>query len=141
MADVIEQDVLVEMKGRRPIKLPEPSVCPALGGKRLPGEVEIHQNGTAADKKCAVNGKGNESDDSDRPKDLKTPAKANRIYSLVPLSLCLLSSCISCFSCCCPCFELASQHFILRSGRNWRRVLAIVLGLRAVAIPRSNLNM
>ena len=42
MADVIEQDVLVEMKGRRPIKLPEVFVRPALDGKRLPGEVEIH---------------------------------------------------------------------------------------------------
>jgi len=42
---VIEQDVLVEVKGRRPIKLPEVFVRPALDGKRLPGEVEIHQNG------------------------------------------------------------------------------------------------
>ena len=45
MADVIEQDVLVEMKGRRPLKLPEVFVRPATDGKRLPGEVEIHQNG------------------------------------------------------------------------------------------------
>ncbi|KAI0340514.1 FACT complex subunit SPT16 [Trametopsis cervina] len=45
MADVIEQDVLVEVKGRRPIKLPEVFIRPALDGKRLPGEVEIHQNG------------------------------------------------------------------------------------------------
>src|ERR1700722_9236385 len=45
MADVIEQDVLQEMKGRRPSKLPEVFVRPALDGKRLPGEVEIHQNG------------------------------------------------------------------------------------------------
>jgi nucleosome binding factor SPN SPT16 subunit len=45
MADVIEQDVLQEMKGRRPTKLPEVFVRPALDGKRLPGEVEIHQNG------------------------------------------------------------------------------------------------
>ena len=45
MADVIEQDVLVEIKGRRPVKLPEVFVRPALDGKRLPGEVEIHQNG------------------------------------------------------------------------------------------------
>ncbi|KAG6379251.1 FACT complex subunit SPT16 [Boletus reticuloceps] len=44
MADVIEQDVLVEIKGRRPHKLPEVFVRPALDGKRLPGEVEIHQN-------------------------------------------------------------------------------------------------
>ena len=45
MADVIEQDVLAEVKGRRPVKLPEVFVRPALDGKRLPGEVEIHQNG------------------------------------------------------------------------------------------------
>ncbi|KAL4065337.1 FACT complex subunit-domain-containing protein [Scleroderma yunnanense] len=45
MADVIEQDVLVEIKGRRPHRLPEVFVRPALDGKRLPGEVEIHQNG------------------------------------------------------------------------------------------------
>ncbi|CAL1704256.1 unnamed protein product [Somion occarium] len=45
MADVIEQDVLQEVKGRRPLRLPEVFVRPALDGKRLPGEVEIHQNG------------------------------------------------------------------------------------------------
>jgi nucleosome binding factor SPN SPT16 subunit len=45
MADVIEQDVLQEVKGRRPTKLPEVFARPALDGKRLPGEVEIHQNG------------------------------------------------------------------------------------------------
>ncbi|KAF7796890.1 hypothetical protein EIP86_008075 [Pleurotus ostreatoroseus] len=45
MADVIEQDILVEVKGRRPMKLPEVFIRPALDGKRLPGEVEIHQNG------------------------------------------------------------------------------------------------
>ncbi|KAH9946256.1 FACT complex subunit SPT16 [Epithele typhae] len=45
MADVIEQDTLVEIKGRRPTKLPEVFVRPALDGKRLPGEVEIHSNG------------------------------------------------------------------------------------------------
>ncbi|KAH8108126.1 FACT complex subunit SPT16 [Cristinia sonorae] len=45
MADVIEQDTLVEIKGRRPTRLPEVFVRPALDGKRLPGEVEIHQNG------------------------------------------------------------------------------------------------
>jgi nucleosome binding factor SPN SPT16 subunit len=45
MADVVEQDSLVEMKGRRPAKLPEVFVRPALDGKRLPGEVELHQNG------------------------------------------------------------------------------------------------
>jgi nucleosome binding factor SPN SPT16 subunit len=45
MADVIEQDRLEEIKGRRPLKLQEVFVRPALDGKRLPGEVEIHQNG------------------------------------------------------------------------------------------------
>jgi nucleosome binding factor SPN SPT16 subunit len=45
MADVIEQGTLVEVKGRRPIKMSEAFVRPALDGKRLPGEVEIHQNG------------------------------------------------------------------------------------------------
>jgi nucleosome binding factor SPN SPT16 subunit len=33
------------VKGRRPVKLPKVFVRPALDGKRLPGEVEIHQNG------------------------------------------------------------------------------------------------
>lgn len=45
MADVIEQDVLVELKGRRPHKLVEVFVRPAADGKRSPGEVEIQQNG------------------------------------------------------------------------------------------------
>jgi nucleosome binding factor SPN SPT16 subunit len=45
MADVVDQGSLVELKGRRPLKLPEVFVRPALDGKRLPGEVEIHQNG------------------------------------------------------------------------------------------------
>lgn len=45
MADVVEQDTLIEVKGRRPVKLPEVFIRPALDGKRLPGEVEIHQNG------------------------------------------------------------------------------------------------
>jgi len=45
MAGVVDQDSLIELKGRRPIRLPEVFVRPALDGKRLPGEVEIHQNG------------------------------------------------------------------------------------------------
>ena len=45
MADVIEQGVLVEVKNRRPMKMLEVFVRPATDGKRLPGEVEIHQNG------------------------------------------------------------------------------------------------
>ena len=45
MADVVEQANLAEIKGRRPIKMGDAFVRPALDGKRLPGEVEIHQNG------------------------------------------------------------------------------------------------
>ena len=45
LADVIEQDTLIEIKGRRPYKLQEVFIRPPLDGKRLPGEVEIHQNG------------------------------------------------------------------------------------------------
>ncbi|KIK63712.1 hypothetical protein GYMLUDRAFT_162320 [Collybiopsis luxurians FD-317 M1] len=45
LADVVEQDSLVELKGRRPVKMPEAFIRPAPDGKRLPGEVEIHQNG------------------------------------------------------------------------------------------------
>ncbi|EAS37200.2 FACT complex subunit spt16 [Coccidioides immitis RS] len=45
MEDVVEQDKLVEIRNRRPIKLPDVYLRPALDGKRVPGEVEIHQNG------------------------------------------------------------------------------------------------
>jgi len=45
MADVVEQDNLAEIKGKRPQRLQEVFVRPALDGKRLPGELEIHQNG------------------------------------------------------------------------------------------------
>lgn len=45
MADVVEQDNLIQVKGRRPFKLPEVYVRPQLDGKRLPGELEIHTNG------------------------------------------------------------------------------------------------
>ncbi|KAG9016211.1 FACT complex subunit spt16 [Tulasnella sp. JGI-2019a] len=45
MADVIEQDSLLEIKGKRPPRLPEVFVRPATDGKRLPGDLEIHQNG------------------------------------------------------------------------------------------------
>ncbi|KAG8901329.1 FACT complex subunit spt16 [Tulasnella sp. 403] len=45
MADVVEQDSLQEIKGKRPIRLPEVFVRPATDGKRLPGDLEIHQNG------------------------------------------------------------------------------------------------
>lgn len=45
MADVVEQDKLIELRGRRPYKLGDVFPRPALDGKRLPGDVEIHQNG------------------------------------------------------------------------------------------------
>ncbi|OJJ44204.1 hypothetical protein ASPZODRAFT_135696 [Penicilliopsis zonata CBS 506.65] len=45
MEDVVEQDKLVEIRNRRPIKLPDVYLRPQLDGKRVPGEVEIHQNG------------------------------------------------------------------------------------------------
>jgi nucleosome binding factor SPN SPT16 subunit len=45
MEDVVEQDKLVEIRNRRPARLPDVFVRPALDGKRVPGEVEIHQNG------------------------------------------------------------------------------------------------
>ncbi|EMR08097.1 hypothetical protein PNEG_03537 [Pneumocystis murina B123] len=45
MADVIEQDNLIEVKNRRPLKLVDVFSRPALDGKRVPGELEIHQNG------------------------------------------------------------------------------------------------
>ncbi|KAJ7632236.1 FACT complex subunit SPT16 [Roridomyces roridus] len=45
LADVVEQDNLIELKTRRPAKMPEAFIRPALDGKRLAGEVEIHQNG------------------------------------------------------------------------------------------------
>ncbi|KAG2366015.1 FACT complex subunit-domain-containing protein [Suillus spraguei] len=44
MADIIEQDVLLETKGRHAHKLPEVFIHLTLDGKWLPGEVEIHQN-------------------------------------------------------------------------------------------------
>lgn len=45
MADLVEQDSLIEIKGRRPLRLPEVYVRPALEGKRRPGDLEIHTNG------------------------------------------------------------------------------------------------
>jgi nucleosome binding factor SPN SPT16 subunit len=45
MADVVEQDNLVTVKGRRPLRLPDVYVRPQTDSKRLPGELEIHQNG------------------------------------------------------------------------------------------------
>ncbi|KAL7270396.1 FACT complex subunit spt16 [Rhizina undulata] len=45
MEDVVTQDNLIEIRNRRPQRLSEVYVRPALDGKRVPGEVEIHQNG------------------------------------------------------------------------------------------------
>ena len=45
MEDVVEQEKLVEIRNRRPVRLPDVYLRPAQDGKRVPGEVEIHQNG------------------------------------------------------------------------------------------------
>ncbi|MCJ1350719.1 MAG: FACT complex subunit spt16 [Icmadophila ericetorum] len=45
MEDVVEQDKLSEIRNRKPHRLENVFVRPALDGKRIPGEVEIHQNG------------------------------------------------------------------------------------------------
>ncbi|KAK9717864.1 FACT complex subunit spt16, variant 2 [Basidiobolus ranarum] len=45
MADIVEQDQLVEIKGKRPFRLPNVFARPVLDGKRMPGELEIHANG------------------------------------------------------------------------------------------------
>ncbi|KAI8987435.1 FACT complex subunit-domain-containing protein [Mycotypha africana] len=45
MADVVEQDNLIMVKGRRPLRLQDVFVRPQNESRRLPGELEIHQNG------------------------------------------------------------------------------------------------
>ena len=45
LEDVVEQDKLIEIRNRRPQRLGELYLRPAMDGKRVPGEVEIHQNG------------------------------------------------------------------------------------------------
>ncbi|KAI4255761.1 MAG: hypothetical protein LQ352_002412 [Teloschistes flavicans] len=45
LEDVVEQDKLVEVRNRKPNRLDSIFVRPALDGKRVSGEVEIHQNG------------------------------------------------------------------------------------------------
>lgn len=45
MADVVEQDSLVPIKGRRPHRLADVYVRPQVESKRIPGELEIHTNG------------------------------------------------------------------------------------------------
>jgi len=44
-ADVVDQDQLIEIKHRRPIKMLDISVRPSFDGKRQAGDVEIHSNG------------------------------------------------------------------------------------------------
>jgi nucleosome binding factor SPN SPT16 subunit len=45
MADVIQQDKLIEMRNRRPLRLDNIYVRPGPEGKRVAGTLEIHQNG------------------------------------------------------------------------------------------------
>ncbi|KAL9023725.1 MAG: hypothetical protein Q9196_007018, partial [Gyalolechia fulgens] len=45
LEDVVEQDKLVEVRNRKPARLDNIFVRPAMDGKRISGEVEIHQNG------------------------------------------------------------------------------------------------
>ncbi|KAK4122365.1 SPT16-domain-containing protein [Parathielavia appendiculata] len=45
MEDVVEQDKLIEIRNRRPAMLDNVFIRPAMEGKRVPGKVEIHQNG------------------------------------------------------------------------------------------------
>ncbi|KAL9116981.1 MAG: hypothetical protein Q9187_006488, partial [Circinaria calcarea] len=45
MEDVVEQDKLTEIRNRKPVRLENVLVRPAMDGKRVSGEVEIHQNG------------------------------------------------------------------------------------------------
>ncbi|CEG70970.1 hypothetical protein RMATCC62417_06776 [Rhizopus microsporus] len=45
MADVVEQGTLNLVKGRKPLRLSDVYVRPLTESKRLPGELEIHQNG------------------------------------------------------------------------------------------------
>ncbi|KAI0148751.1 FACT complex subunit SPT16 [Xylariaceae sp. FL1272] len=45
MEDVVEQEKLVEIRNRRPPVMDNVFIRPAMEGKRVPGKVEIHQNG------------------------------------------------------------------------------------------------
>lgn len=45
MADVVEQDMLIAIKNRRPIRMPDCNMRPAFDGKRHAGDVEIQENG------------------------------------------------------------------------------------------------
>ncbi|KAJ1948645.1 FACT complex subunit spt16, partial [Linderina macrospora] len=45
MADIIQQDRLVPITGRRPVRLPDVFMRPVVDGKRFPSALEIHNNG------------------------------------------------------------------------------------------------
>lgn len=45
MEDVVEQEKLIEIRNKRPLRLGDVFLRPAQDGKRVPGELEIHQNG------------------------------------------------------------------------------------------------
>ncbi|KAI1344917.1 FACT complex subunit spt-16 [Xylariaceae sp. FL0016] len=45
MEDVVEQEKLVEIRNRRPPVMDNVFIRPAMEGKRVPGKIEIHQNG------------------------------------------------------------------------------------------------
>ncbi|KAI0472979.1 FACT complex subunit spt-16 [Xylariaceae sp. FL0804] len=45
MEDVVEQEKLVEIRNRRPQVMDNVFIRPAMEGKRVPGKIEIHQNG------------------------------------------------------------------------------------------------
>jgi len=45
MEDVVEQDKLIEIKGRKTARMEPIFIRPSMEGKRLAGAVEIHQNG------------------------------------------------------------------------------------------------
>ncbi|KAI4210557.1 MAG: hypothetical protein LQ351_006624 [Letrouitia transgressa] len=45
LEDVVEQDKLIEVRNRKPVRMDNIFVRPATDGKRVPGEVEVHQNG------------------------------------------------------------------------------------------------
>jgi nucleosome binding factor SPN SPT16 subunit len=44
-ADLVDQEDLIEIKGRRPLRLPDVFARPGLEGKRYAGDLEIHVNG------------------------------------------------------------------------------------------------
>ena len=45
LADVITQDRLIELRGKRPAILEPVMIKPGLDGKRVAGELQIHENG------------------------------------------------------------------------------------------------